>query len=100
MNEKRPKKPFGQTKIGGFLKELLVDNSKRIPVVGGIVENIIKPEGGKGKIVFDTQLLASVIGGLLLLTILENLGVLNTGVTQFFVDVLNSLNISTEIATN
>lgn len=88
---KKDKKPFGQTKIGGFLKKALKGAVSEIPIVGSTVENVLSEEGGKGKLQktkFAGQL---IVGGVILLTVLEAFNVIGTGVTEQFVAIIQSI---------
>lgn len=95
MTKSKTKKPFGQTKIGGVLKGLgsglLKGAIREIPIIGGLIDNKNSPTGGEGKLVKNELAGQIVVGGLMLLIILESLGVIKTGASSTFKELIESL---------
>ena len=88
---KKEKKPFGQTKIGGILKSVLKGAVSEIPFVGGTIENVLSEEGGKGKLEktkFAGQL---IVGGIVVIALLEAFKVIQDGTAEQFVNLIQGV---------
>lgn len=69
----KTKKPFFQTRIGKVLKGA----ASGLPFVGGAMANINSEDSGKGKIDKDTAFGQILVGGVILLVLLQALGLIN-----------------------
>ena len=69
----KDKKPFWQTRIGKIVK----GGVREIPFVGGTIDNVNSEDSGKGKIDKDSLIGQIVVGGVVLLIILQSFGVIS-----------------------